>query len=448
LTYILLDEEKTEGEKLVINLQDAQDTLADKIEKSELQLFKNSAPLKATDLKTISGKEVSYTEEVDENGNVRRKAVFGDENNDDNEDEDDEDDEDDDEMEEDDDDEEEEDDDDDDEEEEEDDDDDGEAKKDADEIKRKRRRAFDKYDNEEQNDEEIAFAESDSEFDVDDDDDENGELNWKIGMAERAAANFKDVKRKKNLMQIVYDGSDSEESEESEEENNDDDELFVKVKPQKRVSTDTMDTSKLILLNDDLEDWSDEETIESLRYRFITGDGNNKNNNGNGDGEEDEVYGDFEDLETGEVVKAEDNNNDDDENNENEVGDDGLTEEERLAKKKEELKKKFDAEYDGEEEENDNFYEEIKSGINKQLELNRAEFEEDDPETRAKIEGYRPGQYVRILIKNLPCEFIEHFDPAYPVIVGGLLSTEEAFGFMQVRHIYIKNLNIYIYIYI
>ena len=305
---------------------------------------------------------------------------------------------------------------------------------DTDQTKRKRRRAFDKYDNEEQNDEEIAFAESDSELGDDDDDDENGELNWKIGMAERAAANFKDVKRKKNLMQIVYDGSDSEESEESEEENNDEDELFVKVKPQKRISTDTIDTSKLILLNDDLEDWSDEETIESLRYRFITGDGNSKTNNG--DGEEDEVYGDFEDLETGEVVKGEDNDNEDDGDNENEVGDDGLTEEERLAKKKEELKKKFDAEYDGEEEENDNFYEEIKSGINKQLELNRAEFEEDDPETRAKIEGYRPGQYVRILIKNLPCEFIEHFDPAYPVIVGGLLSTEEAFGFIQVSYIH------------
>jgi len=298
---------------------------------------------------------------------------------------------------------------------------------DADQSSRRRRRAFDKYDNEEQNDEEIAFAESDSELgDEEDDDEDDGELKWKIGMAERAAENFKDVKRRKNLMQIVYDASDSEEEEDEEENNDDDDELFVKVKPKKRISTDTMDTSKLIVLNDEVEDWSDEETIESLRYRFITGDSNSKNNNGEDD---EEVYGDFEDLETGEVVKGENNEEEDEENE----GDDGLTEEERLARKKEELKKKFDAEYDGEEEENDNFYEEIKSGINRQLELNRAEFEEDDPETRAKIEGYRPGQYVRILIKNLPCEFIEHFDPAYPVIVGGLLSTEEAFGFMQVR---------------
>ncbi|ORX85008.1 DUF663-domain-containing protein [Anaeromyces robustus] len=422
------DEEKTEGEKLVIDLQDAQDTLADKIEKSELQLFKNSAPLKATDLKTLSGKDVSYTEEIDENGNIRRKAVFGDENEDEESDEDDENEE----NEEDEEDEE----DDDDEEDDEDEEDEDEEMEDEDSSsKRRRRKAFEKYDNEEQNDEDIAFAESDSDLgdEDEDDDDENGELNWKIGMAERAAANFKDVKRKKNLMQIVYDGTDSEEeeSESEEEDNGDDDELFVKVKPQKKVSKDIMDTSKLIVLNDELEDWSDEDMIESLRYRFITGDGNNKNNNEGGDDEE--VYGDFEDLETGEVVKGENGEEGNDNENENEEGDDGLTEEERLARKKEELKKKFDAEYDGEEEENDNFYEEIKSGINKQLELNRAEFEEDDPETRAKIEGYRPGQYVRILIKNLPCEFIEHFDPTYPVIIGGLLSTEEAFGFIQVR---------------
>mgnify|MGYP001481522161 CR=1 FL=1 len=33
----------------------------------------------------------------------------------------------------------------------------------------------------------------------------------------------------------------------------------------------------------------------------------------------------------------------------------------------------------------------------------------------------------------MPCEFIDLFDPHYPVIVGGLLPTEETLGFLQVR---------------
>jgi hypothetical protein len=35
---------------MVINLQDAPDTLADKLEESELAIFANSAPVKASDL--------------------------------------------------------------------------------------------------------------------------------------------------------------------------------------------------------------------------------------------------------------------------------------------------------------------------------------------------------------------------------------------------------------
>ena len=35
---------------MVMNLQDAPDTLADKLEESELAIFANSAPMKASDL--------------------------------------------------------------------------------------------------------------------------------------------------------------------------------------------------------------------------------------------------------------------------------------------------------------------------------------------------------------------------------------------------------------
>lgn len=98
------------------------------------------------------------------------------------------------------------------------------------------------------------------------------------------------------------------------------------------------------------------------------------------------------------------------------------------------LKKKFDAEYD---EKGDtpkvDFYDEIKGEISKQLQLNREEFEDDDPHTRAMIEGFRPGTYVRILLKEIQCEFVKYFDPTYPVIVGGLLTTEANLGFIQVN---------------
>ncbi len=49
----ILDEPEYEqgpGEKMVINLQDAPETLADKLEESELAIFANSAPMKASDL--------------------------------------------------------------------------------------------------------------------------------------------------------------------------------------------------------------------------------------------------------------------------------------------------------------------------------------------------------------------------------------------------------------
>ncbi|RKP25007.1 hypothetical protein SYNPS1DRAFT_33075 [Syncephalis pseudoplumigaleata] len=116
-----------------------------------------------------------------------------------------------------------------------------------------------------------------------------------------------------------------------------------------------------------------------------------------------------------------------------------LDEEERakrkLEKKKEELKRRFNAEYDDawDEEEKQDLYGQAKDEINKQLALNQQEFEEDDAEVKAAVQGHLPGTYVRVLVRTMPCEFIAHFNPAYPVVLGGLLPSEEAFGYVQVR---------------
>ncbi|KAI0235085.1 hypothetical protein LSAT2_014510 [Lamellibrachia satsuma] len=56
-----------------------------------------------------------------------------------------------------------------------------------------------------------------------------------------------------------------------------------------------------------------------------------------------------------------------------------------------------------------------------------------DEETRALYEGFRPGVYVRLQVDNMPCEFVEHFNATYPIILGGLLSAEQNIGYVQVR---------------
>uniref|UniRef100_A0A3B5BHD2 Ribosome biogenesis protein BMS1/TSR1 C-terminal domain-containing protein n=1 Tax=Stegastes partitus TaxID=144197 RepID=A0A3B5BHD2_9TELE len=71
--------------------------------------------------------------------------------------------------------------------------------------------------------------------------------------------------------------------------------------------------------------------------------------------------------------------------------------------------------------------------MQKQAELNRAEFEDVDDETRVQYEGFRPGMYVRLEISPLPCEFVTNFDPHYPIILGGLGSNEGNVGYLQMR---------------
>uniref|UniRef100_A0A3Q4NAI6 BMS1 ribosome biogenesis factor n=1 Tax=Neolamprologus brichardi TaxID=32507 RepID=A0A3Q4NAI6_NEOBR len=71
--------------------------------------------------------------------------------------------------------------------------------------------------------------------------------------------------------------------------------------------------------------------------------------------------------------------------------------------------------------------------MQKQAELNRAEFEDMDDESRVQYEGFRPGMYVRLEISSLPCEFVTNFDPHYPVIIGGLGTSEGNVGYLQMR---------------
>ncbi|KAI8615947.1 hypothetical protein BC830DRAFT_1120039 [Chytriomyces sp. MP71] len=274
------------------------------------------------------------------------------------------------------------------------------------------------------------FADSDSELDFGAAEDDEGQVNidgrlrWKEKLLEKGQETFVATKRSIPLMQLVYD-TEEQTVPVSETKVVDVDEgpdSFFKVT--KKVSTGVVltlaliDTCRVEVLEAELDAWEDEEELEAMRGLFVTGVAALAPN---GEAIDDDANGDFEDLENPNASSKP-------------AEDSAETEEEALSKKKEHLKRKFDALYDGDEDEkSNNIFESAKEDMAKQKQINASEFENDDSELRAQVEGLRAGAYVRIVLQNMPYEFIENYDPRYPVIVGGLLASEESFGFCQVR---------------
>ncbi|KAL2021338.1 hypothetical protein VTK56DRAFT_7309 [Thermocarpiscus australiensis] len=336
----------------------------------------------------------------------------------------------------------------------------------------------------EDQEEDVAFADSDSDLgslsgdegsangldeeDVEDaedlDSDEDGTLRWKDNMVERAKMlhGKRRPYRAVDLARFMYDetltakqalqkwrGEEDEEREEDIEE--DDGDAFFR-----RTGSDG---------EDDLEEdrsvprfdyeelaakWSNEDAVEALRSRFATanlldGEGGDE---GGGDGDEDgfgdedgddEGDGAFEDLETGETHGP----------GETEKPEMNLeAEREKNARRKEELKLRFEEEdregfknpkamarREGGEQEfgEDEWYDAQKAMLQKQLEINKAEYEELDESQRTAVEGYRAGKYAKMVIEGVPAEFVKRFQARMPIVVGGLSATEDRFGFVQVR---------------
>ncbi|KAI0801985.1 hypothetical protein BC629DRAFT_1733659 [Irpex lacteus] len=278
-------------------------------------------------------------------------------------------------------------------------------------------------------DEEEVDIESDEEGDGSDEE----APRWKANLASKAQAAFASKRRRKNWMKLIYssdltpeqilrDDSDSSGADKMDEEEDD----FFTVKSRASVSAgdEELDMTKEKVDPEQLKQWEDEELLDSIRGLFITG-GASTTADGD-DGYEDlEGGADFEDLEAA--------GDDGAEGDENGAKDPDAARAATLAAKKEALKRKFDEQYDDPEASKMDFYEEKKDEIARQLQLNKAEFADVDPEARALVEGYRPGAYVRIELHDVPAEMIENFDPTYPIIVGGLLPAEERFGYLQVR---------------
>lgn len=313
-------------------------------------------------------------------------------------------------------------------------------------------------------DQEFEDGEGEDEDEDDEDDEDDGEVRWKDRLAERAHATHgrRQPYRVAELARMMYDdmlsaaqvirrwkGEDPDEAAEDQDDEAED-ELFERKNPGQNDDEDRMVPA---VDHEALEDkWTNEENIEALKQRFAARQptGANAEELGEGfegfDGEgddEDEGDGEFEDLENGEVHGG-------GEDAEKE-GEDLETEREKNARRKEELKLRFEEEdrdgflnpknanreANGEAAERefgeDEWYDAQKAMLQKQQDINRSEFEQLDENSRVRAEGYRAGTYARLILQNVPVEFIENYHPRYPLLVGGLQPTEERMGFVQVR---------------
>eukprot|EP00049_Salpingoeca_infusionum_P004098 m.74835 g.74835 ORF g.74835 m.74835 type:complete len:1366 (-) comp12414_c0_seq7:1155-5252(-) len=162
-----------------------------------------------------------------------------------------------------------------------------------------------------------------------------------------------------------------------------------------------------------------------------------------GDSDDDgDLYGDFEDLETGEKHEAKADGDaggkggegSEDEDSEGEGGElKKMTPKEKRAMKKARMKALFDAEYDKVTGGGKTHFDEVKDAISAQLQYNQEAFAGMEDSVRVQYEGYRPGLYVRLELSHVPMELVEFFDGRYPLLLGGLLNKEDELGFVQIR---------------
>ena len=300
---------------------------------------------------------------------------------------------------------------------------------------------------------------------TEDESDVEGRLHWKRNLAEKASRMYgkRPSYRATDLARLLYDesltpagvlqrwsGAEDGHAEAAAEQNDAEDDGFFK-KAEHETARETEEDRTIPIYDYEALDrkWSDEENIERLRRWFASADllkeqAHNEEMLGDGDEAGDEGDGAFEDLETGETFGGQSKAADDE-------ADSIEAAREANAKRKEELKLRFEEE-DREGFHNDkanerregggggadnlgedDWYEAQKAQLQKQVAINRAEFESLDQQSRVQVEGHRAGTYARIVLESVPYEFAAGFNPRFPIIVGGLTPTEDRFGFVQVR---------------
>lgn len=355
--------------------------------------------------------------------------------------------------------------------------------------------------------EEMDVDEDDEEAE---DDEEDSGLRWKENLAQRALERFTTPL---NLMKIVYgdakDGSRTLSAEDRSRNYLDDDqeEPLFRLRTAKSLSVDgdinDVESSKDAMFDREevaLDFKNNREIAAILASRFISkgsflkdGDdvleSDDETKRAKEEAKKDSLndapmFGDFEDLETGEKAVADESEGSDSEASDaadSESGDDEARAKE-IARRKAEKKQAFEAAYDSikrsggsmdelhvaidkmredmsdSEDENDipeiapgekkngrgpakketqalehDWMTSTKAAMDKQQKMNLDAFKDMDEESRKRLEGLRAGLYVRVEIEAVPYELIEHFDARYPIMLGALLPNEHSFGMVQVR---------------
>ncbi|KAL9261578.1 Ribosome biogenesis protein BMS1-like protein [Drosera capensis] len=302
-----------------------------------------------------------------------------------------------------------------------------------------------------------ASENNELEYDTEVEEEMGNASKWRDTLLERTQS-----RQTTNLMQLVYGNSTSKSRAEATEaresiEDEDSDEEFFKPKGQLRkdkvkqgADTDDLnaDDCSKFTNNGMAKDWKNEKLIENIRDHFVTGDwskparGNPDDEAGSGS-DDDSAYGDFEDLETGEKHGG---HHADEQNAGASNQEDNSATQERMLKKLA-LRAKFDAEYPfqsgvPDEDKEDKvehdvnaggYFEKLKEEAELRKQMNLAELNDLDEDTRIEIEGFRTGKYLRLEVHGVPYEMAENFDPRHPLLVGGIALGEENFGYMQVR---------------
>uniref|UniRef100_A0AAV1UN84 Bms1-type G domain-containing protein n=1 Tax=Peronospora matthiolae TaxID=2874970 RepID=A0AAV1UN84_9STRA len=337
-----------------------------------------------------------------------------------------------------------------------------------------------------------AVADSDDGSDDEDEDEEEEEqvvteeqskLRWKEDMVSRAAANFFEREQADvNLMELVYGERqklhiterelENEENAAPADDSDDDENSFFRLKRKSDASglssssserynaVNAMDCSRLHSGFGDERDWANTDILESIRDRFVTGSWKRVNKKSSSDDYEedvdadplndDDMDGSFEDLEnTGVPTDAESERNGD--RNSNEGSDDEVNEDETDESIRERLRAEKaakqtvkdnddDVEEGGrtknkedEDEEVTEVMVEAKRLREEQAKRNAEEFGEEGEDMRLQLEGFRNGLYVRIEFSGVPAEFVRHYDPRNPIVVGGLPNMEDVLGLVRMR---------------
>lgn len=401
-----------EGEKMVMDLQDATNTLGDHIAQSDIRLFgKSAAPIELGSSRDFEDSDSAAEGEENDTDSELGSDV--------------------------------------DEEEDEAVDLDEATISDADKVGSRRSALRHAPTSKDKDGEDVAFAESDSELDLNLEDegevsveevssegesDEDDQPAWKRNLSQRAAQSFAQTARQRqtrNWTKLIYDTDltphqvvDGDDAPQTQIHSADDEDDLFQLARRPEIGLTTEDHFRPVASTSKQPiEWTDD-VLDKFRGLFVTGADDRT------DHRYEDAEGGFEDLENdGESHSSENESEDGPEEEKSEE-----TKARELAEKKEALKRKFNARYDDDEDgETKDFFTEQKEEMLARLEATRKEFAGDDAETRALIEGHRPGAYVRLELQGVPCEMVEKFDPRFPIIVGGLLPHEQSFGFVQVR---------------